>query len=140
MNKKVWITFIVVFIVYFLLGWLVNEVLLASTYQLLPADMMRPPDAIMSNLWIIAVSHLFYAFFFTFIFSKGFENKGWMEGVRFGLYVGLMVSVPMAYIAYATQPIPYSLAFQWFIYGTLSNVIIGVVAALVYKPKTSVTA
>lgn len=137
MNKKLWVTFVVVFIAYFFLGWLVNEVLLASAYQSLPADMMRSHDAIMSNLWIIAVSHLFYAFFFTLIFSKGFENKGWMEGIRFGLYVGLMVSVPMAYITYATQPIPYSLALQWFIYGTLSNIIIGIVAALVYKPKAS---
>ncbi len=137
MNKKLWTTFIVVFVVYFFLGWLVNEVLLASAYQLLPADMMRPHDVITSYLWIIAVSQLIYTFFFTLIFSKGYEDKGWMEGVRFGFYVGLMVSVPAAYIAYATQPIPYSLALQWFIYGTLSNIIIGVVAALMYKPKAA---
>jgi hypothetical protein len=137
MNKRLWTTFIVVFVVYFFLGWLVNEVLLASAYQSLPPDMMRSNDVVMSNLWMIAVSQLFYTFFFTFIFSKGFENKGWMEGARFGFYVGLMVSIPAAYVAYATQPIPYSLALQWFIYGTLSNIIIGVVAALMYKPKAA---
>ena len=138
MNKKLWITFIVVFVVYFILDWLVNGVLLNSTYMAEDvAKIMRPEAEINSNMWIIIICDLFYTFFFTLIFSKGFENKGWMEGVRFGLYVGLMVSVPMAYITYAVQPIPYSLALQWFIYGTLSNIIIGIVAALMYKPKAA---
>ncbi len=138
MNKKLWITFIVVFVVYFILDWLVNGVLLNSTYMAEDvAKIMRPEAEINSNMWIIIVCDLFYTFFFTLIFSKGFENKGWMEGVRFGLYVGLMVSVPMAYITYAVQPIPYSLALQWFIYGTLSNIIIGIVAALMYKSKAA---
>ena len=125
MNKKLWTTFIVVFVVYFILDWLINGVLLHSTYMAEDvAKIMRPEVDVNSNMWIIIICDLFYTFFFTLIFSKGFENKGWMEGVRFGFYVGLMVSLPMAYITYAVQPIPYSLALQWFIYGTLSNIII----------------
>lgn len=138
MNKKLWTTFIVVFVVYFILDWLINGVLLHSTYMAEDvAKIMRPEVDVNSNMWIIIICDLFYTFFFTLIFSKGFENKGWMEGVRFGFYVGLMVSLPMAYITYAVQPIPYSLALQWFIYGTLSNIIIGIVAALMYKPKAA---
>ena len=138
MNKKLWITFIVVFVVYFILDWLVNGVLLHSTYMAENvAKIMRPEAEVNSNMWMIVISDLVYTFFFTFIFSKGFENKGWMEGLRYGLYVGLMVSLPMAYITYAVQPIPYSLALQWFIYGTLQNIIIGIVAALLYKPKAT---
>ena len=138
MNKKLWVTFIVVFIVYFILDWLVNGVLLHSTYMAENvAKIMRPEAEVNSNMWMIVISDLVYTFFFTFIFSKGFENKGWMEGLRYGLYVGLMVSLPMAYITYAVQPIPYSLALQWFIYGTLQNIIIGIVAALLYKPKAT---
>jgi hypothetical protein len=138
MNKKLWITFIVVFIVYFILDWLVNGVLLHSTYMAEDvAKIMRPEAEVNSNMWMIVISDLVYTFFFTFIFSKGFENKGWMEGLRYGLYIGLMVSLPMAYITYAVQPIPYSLALQWFIFGTLQNIIIGIVAALLYKPKAA---
>jgi hypothetical protein len=138
MNKKLWITFVVVFIVYFILDWLVNGVLLHSTYMAEDvARIMRSEAEVNSNMWMIVISDLVYTFFFTFIFSKGFENKGWMEGMRYGLYIGLMVSLPMAYITYAVQPIPYSLALQWFIYGTLQNIIIGIVAALLYKPKAA---
>ena len=138
MNKKLWITFIVVFIVYFILDWLVNGVLLHSTYMAEEvAKIMRPEAEITSNMWIFVICDLFYTFFFTLIFSKGFENKGWMEGVRFGFYVGLMVSLPMAYGTYGTMPIPYTLALQWFLYGLVMNIVIGIVAALLYKPKAA---
>ena len=71
------------------------------------------------------------------IFSKGFENKGIMEGVRYGLYVALMVSLPMAYVTYAVQPIPYTLALQWFLYGLVVNIICGVVLSFMFKPKAA---
>ena len=138
MNKKLWITFIVVFIVYFILDWLVNGVLLHSTYMAEEvAKIMRPEAEITSNMWIFVICDLFYTFFFTLIFSKGFENKGWMEGVRFGFYVGLMVSLPMAYGTYGSMTIPYTLALQWFLYGLVMNIVIGIVAALLYKPKAA---
>jgi len=88
-------------------------------------------------MWIFVVCDLFYAFFFTLIFSKGFENKGIMEGVRYGLYVGLMVSLPMAYGTYAVMPIPYTLALQWFLYGLVTNIILGVVLSFIFKPKAA---
>jgi hypothetical protein len=31
---------------------------------------------------VILVAQLFFAFFFTFIFSKGYEEKGLVEGLR----------------------------------------------------------
>jgi len=139
MNKKVWTGFIVVFIVYFLLDWLVNGVLLQSSYMAEEvAKLMRPEADI--QMWIIIVCDLFYAFFFTLIFSKGYENKGAMEGVRYGFYVGMMVSLPMAYGTYAVMPIPYTLALQWFLYGLAVNIICGVVLTFVIKPKAAVTA
>lgn len=136
MNKKLWTGFIVVFIVYFFLDYLVNGVILQSTYMMENvAKLMRPEADI--QIWLIIVVDLFYTFFFTLIFSKGFENKGVMEGVRYGLYVGLMVSVPMAYGTFAVMPVPYSLAFQWFIYGLLTNIICGVVLSFIFKTKSA---
>jgi len=136
MNKKVWTGFIVVFIVYFLLDWLVNGVLLQSSYMAEEvAKLMRPEADI--QMWIIIVCDLFYTFFFTLIFSKGYENKGAMEGVRYGFYVGMMVSLPMAYGTYAVMPVPYILALQWFLYGLVVNIICGVVLTFVMKPKAS---
>jgi len=136
MNKKLWTGFIAAFIVYFLLDWVINGVLLKSSYMAEEvAKLMRPEADI--QMWIFVVCDLFYAFFFTLIFSKGFENKGIMEGVRYGLYVGLMVSLPMAYGTYAVMPIPYTLALQWFLYGLVTNIILGVVLSFIFKPKAA---
>jgi hypothetical protein len=60
-----------------------------------------------------------------------------IEGVRFGAIVGVLLSVPMAYGLYALLPVPYSLALQWFLCGFIEAVLLGLVAAAVYRPKTT---
>jgi hypothetical protein len=36
-------------------------------------------------------------FFFVYIYIRGCENKGLIEGVRFGAMIGLFVGVPTSY-------------------------------------------
>ncbi len=133
MNKKVWLGFIAVFITLEVLDFLVHGLLLGSTYASM--SVWRPDMA--SKMWIIHVVTLIGAFFFAFIFSKGYENKGIAEGVRYGLYIGVWMSVGMAYGTYAMVAIPYSLALEWFCLGVVEYVIAGAVLAMVFgmKPK-----
>ena len=136
MNKKVWLGFVAVFIVLEVLMLLIDGVLLAGTYNSIQ-NVWRPD--MNSKMWIFHVVNIFTAFFFSFIFSKGYEKKGVMEGVRYGFYIGVWMSVPAAYATYAMIAIPYSLALQWFIYGVIEYIIAGIVLALVFKekPKTA---
>jgi len=48
-----------------------------------------------------------------------------------------MVSIPMAYMTYATMPVPYALTFQWWVYSGITFVIMGTLLALVYGKKVS---
>ena len=132
MNKKVWTGAIVVYLLICVLGFVIHGVLLTSTYETM-TSMVRPMAEM--KMWIIYVVNAFVAFFFTLIFSKGFENKGIAEGVRYGTYVGLMMALPMAYGTYASMPVPYSLALQWFLYGMAEYIICGIALAFVFKPK-----
>ncbi len=134
MSKKFWIAFVVIFVVWNILDWLVHGVLLSSAYQ--SEDMMKlmRPD-MASKMWIFYVVTVITSFFFTLIFSKGYEGKGIGEGVRYGLYVGFLMATPMAYSSYAMYPMPYSVALQWFIYGMIHYIILGIVAALVYGKR-----
>ena len=136
MNKKVWIGAVAAYVSFAVLDWLVNGVLLQSAYKE-TASLWRPEGEM--KMWIPFVTNAVFAYFFSFIFSKGYEGKGIAEGIRYGLYIGLMFSIPMAYGSYAFMPIPYSLALQWFIYGTIEMIIAGVVVAWVYgmKPKAA---
>ncbi len=136
MNKKFWMSFVATYIVYEILEFVVHGVLLKSSYTSEAVMKIMRPEADV-KMWLLYVVGLFFIFFFCWIFVKGNEGKGLMEGVRYGLYVGLMVSVPMAYATYATQPIPYSLALQWFIYGLIEIIIIGAVLAQIYGGKAA---
>ncbi|MGO9481885.1 MAG: hypothetical protein ACLP05_08915 [Candidatus Kryptoniota bacterium] len=137
MNKKVWLGFIASFIVLEILMFLVDRVLLMSTYNSIQG--VWRPD-MNSKIWIYHVINIFNAFFFTFVFSKGYEKKGILEGVRYGFYIGVWLSVGMAYGSYAMIAIPYSLALQWFIYGVIEYMITGAVLAMVFKEKQKATA
>ena len=88
-------------------------------------------------MWIMYVTDIIWSFFFAFFFVKGYEGKGIMEGLRFGFYIGLFWSLVSAYQSYAFVPMPYSLALKWFIFGMIESLILGVVAALVYKPASA---
>lgn len=133
MNKKVWMGFIAVFITMEILSFVVNYLILGSTYE---ANKALWRSDMMSMMWIYHVITLVGSFFFTFIFSKGYEGKGIAEGVRYGAYIGIWMSIGMAYGTYASFPIPYSLALQWFIYGIIQYIIAGAVLAQVYGMKS----
>jgi len=132
MNKKLWLGFVVVFVVVSVLDFIINMYLMAGVYQETKA--LWRPEAEM-KLWLIYVCEAFFAFFFTLIFAKGYEGKGWMEGIRYGLYTSLLINVPSAYMTYATQPVPYALALEWFLYGTVKFLVVGVLLALIYGTK-----
>jgi hypothetical protein len=134
MNKSFWIGFVVVFVVLAILDTLTNTVLLSGVYDE-TASLWRPEAQI--KIGVIVLSWAFIAFFFTLIFSKGYQGKGMWEGVRYGLYVTGMVSIPMAYMTYATMPVPYALTFQWWVYSGITFVIMGVLLALIYGKKVA---
>jgi hypothetical protein len=136
MSKKFWTGFVVVFVVIAVLEFIVNTLFLSSAYES-TASLWRPMAEMKTYLFYIV--YAFIAFFFTLIFSKGYEGKGAVEGLRYGFYVGMLMAVPMAYGTYASMPIPYSLALQWFIYGLIEYIVAGVVLALVWRKEATVS-
>ncbi len=118
MNKKVLIGFVVVFVLTFLLDYVVNMYVMMADYEA-TKQLWRAPEEM--KMGVIVVSQLFFAFFFTLIFSKGYEGKGVQEGVRYGVYVALMMVLPAAYMTFATMPVPYSLSLKWFLSGLVQR-------------------
>jgi hypothetical protein len=134
MNKKLWIGFIAVYVGMTLTNFVIHQVMLGGLYRSASmASLMRPMGE--SMLWIHFVTAAIASFFFVLIFSKGYESKGIGEGIRYGFFVGMLTSIPMAYDTYAEMPIPYSLALQWFLYGLIQYIILGIIAAMVYGKK-----
>ncbi len=136
MNKKVMIGAIGVFVWMAVWEAIVNMGLLSEDYMA-TAQLWRPQAEM--KIYIFYIIYVFVAYFLSTIFSKGYEGKGTAEGVRFGLYVGLLMAVPMAYGTYAVMPIPYSLALKWFVFGLIEYVVAGVILASVFGKQAMVT-
>ena len=128
--KKMLIGVVAVFITLELLDFLIHGVILMSTYAAMQ-NVWRPD--MMAKMWVLHVVKIITAFFFVLIFSKGYENKGIMEGLRYGFYIGMIVSSGFAFGSYASFPIPHVLALHWFILTLGEYLIAGVVVAQVYK-------
>jgi len=133
-KKKYVAGSVVVFLVYMVFDYLVNAGILRSTYESEPLKSLWRSD-VASKMWILWLVNLVWSFLFSLIYVKGYEARGgMMEGVRFGFWIGLFVAIPMAFAQYAIYPIPFFLAFQWFVFGTIQAVLCGAALALVYRP------
>ncbi len=137
MNKKVWLGALVVFIVLEILMFLVDGVILSSSFRDI-AGVFRSDMA--SKMWMYHVINVFNAFFFTFIFSKGYEKKGIMEGVRYGFYIGVWLSIGMSLGTDAMIALGRWLTIQWFVYGVIEYVIAGAILAMIFKEKARTAA
>jgi len=136
MNKTFWIGFVVVFIVWQVIGFAVHGVMLADTYLAL-SDVFRPEAEMNSIMWLMFLSSALYLFLFCYIFTKGYEGKGVGEGVRYGLLMGLFMSIPMAIDQYVVYPLTSNLAVIWFVGGVVSFMIAGAIFAAIYKPGSA---
>jgi hypothetical protein len=132
MDKRLWIGFVAVIILVFAFDFVATQLVMKSELEA-TASLWRKPEEMKWGVMIIA--DIFFAFFFTLIFSKGYEGRGIPEGLRYGLYVAMMMMVPAAYMSYATMPVPYSYALKWFLSGTVQYMLYGAALALVYGMK-----
>jgi hypothetical protein len=129
--SRFFIAFVVIYVVGGLLNFLMHGVLLMESYEAIQSVWRPDMDRLM---WIQWVTPLFLIFFFLYIFARGYEGKGIMEGVRFGLIIWAFVSIPMTYGQYMLYPLPYSLVWKWLAADLVSFVVFGILAAAIYKP------
>jgi len=135
-NKTLWIGFVVVFIVIQGIGFVVHTIMMADTYANLGSVFRSGPE-MMDMAWMMMVSSAAMLFMFCYIFTKGYEGGGIMEGVRFGLMVGIMMAGAMAIDPHVIFPLPANVATVWLLAGVGSLMVGGAVFAAIYKPHSS---
>ena len=131
-TKRFWMAFVAAYLVYHALGFLIHAIWLDPSYQDL-ASVFRPKEQMDQMMWIIFLPSAVLTLMFCYIFTRGYENRGIGEGVRYGLYMGLFFMVVQAYDAYLIYPLPHHLVFKWFVSGMVVFVAMGAVVSLVYK-------
>jgi len=135
MNVKRWLfASLAVFVVIAALDMFINSVLLTGLYHQ-TASVWRSPEEMQRMMWLFGVGYLIFAPFFTLIYTKGHElaKSGLGQGLRYGLYMGLVLSVLSSLVWYTVLPIPGVLAFYWFLGGMVESIAAGVAAGLIYR-------
>ena len=135
-NKTFWIGFVAVFVVMQGLGYVIHEVMMGDTYERL-ASIFRPEAEINDMMWMMMVSGTVTIFMFCYIFTRGYEGKGIMEGVRFGALIGFLMAGPIAIDPHVIYPVPAEVASIWLISGIATLMVAGAVFAAIYKPDTA---
>ncbi|HXF77440.1 MAG TPA: DUF1761 domain-containing protein [Usitatibacter sp.] len=134
MNSRFVVSVVVLAIASMLLGFLVHGVLLAGEYAKLVPNMYRTPADSEHYVGYMIVQNILFAIGFTWIYRHGREDKPWLaQGVRFGIAVAVMSTIPMFLIYYAVQPTPSDLAAQQAVFGSIAIVILGMIAAAVNR-------
>ena len=131
--KRFVLACVAVYLVYQVMSFVINMFILGDTYQAL-ASVWRPEAEMMSKMWIMFLTSAVWTVLFCYIFTRGYENKGVMEGVRYGLVIGLFVGIPFSYESYAIYPITIGLAHAWVILTVVISIACGAVLAAIYKP------
>ena len=130
--KRFLIASIAVFVAFQAMDFIIHGVILMSTYQALQS--VWRPD-MMEMMWIMRVGGLVMSFLLVYIFVKGYEGKGILEGVRFGLVTGLLMQGVGSFMSYVMYPLPLMLAVWWALLGTAEFIVVGIIAAAIYRPK-----
>ena len=133
MNRKFVIAWVVVFIAWFIGSYIVHGVLLNGDYMALSMLFRTPADS-QKYFPLMILAHLLLSGAFAWIYARGVESKPWVaQGVRFGIAVALLTTVPTYLIYYCVQPMPGELVVKQIIFDGILMVALGVLVAWVYR-------
>lgn len=130
MDRKFWISAVVMFVMVSVLSFIVHNVLLEADYAKLAAGVMRPPAEAQAKLIYILIAHVSLALAFTWIYLQGREDKPWLaQGIRYGVAIVLLMLLPFYLIYHAVTPIPLDVAIKQIVYEGVEFVLMGIVLA-----------
>lgn len=128
---------IVVFVYLMVIEWIFHGIIMRGWYQQ-GLDIFRSRGESGGFAVWMALGFLILAFGFCYIFTKGYENRGIGEGLRYGLYVAIAFSVSTTLINYSVFPYPFSWVIGWVIGNIVIMILGGMIFAAVYKPRPAV--
>ena len=136
MNKfRLVLTIVVVFVVANFTGFFIHAIWLKQDYMPV-ANLYRPEGQ--EKMGFIILAYVAFAIGSVWAYAHGVEDKPWLgQGLRFGIVLWLILSVPWFFITYAVQPIPALLLAKQIIMELIDKIVIGVITAALYRPPRS---
>ena len=133
MNKRFLIAWLVLFIAWFLGSFVVHDVLLHADYAAMP-NLMRPQAEMQSYFAYMILAHVIISGAFVWIYARGVEAKPWFgQGIRYGIAIVCLVTIPLYLIYYIVQPIPGATVVKQIIFDGILVLVLGAIVAFMYR-------
>ena len=131
MNKvRLILTIIVVFVLANFTGFFIHAIWLKQDYMLVAPHYRAEGE---QKMVFIVLAYISFAVGSVLVFARGVEDKPLLgQGVRFGLLMFLILTVPSFFIAYAVQLVPAVLMSKQVLAELFDKVLLGIVTAFLY--------
>ncbi len=137
MGGRFWVSGVVMSVVCLLRGFVVHGVLLHGDYSQLPNLLRTETEAQGYFAWML-LADLLMGFGFTWVYLKGREagKPAVGQGLRFGVAIAVLMTIPLYLIYYAVQPWPGAVIVKQIVFDVIGMLVMGVVVALINQgPK-----
>jgi len=141
LNVKQWlVASVAVFVVLSILEFLVGRLVIGPwAAQLFPSD-LQTEDAVMMRVWAY-LGRAVFSLMFVFVFTRGYEGKpGVGEGLRYGLWIGLLIYLPQFFMNMVIMHRPADFLAVRGLASLVEVVVSGVIVAMIYKGQQKATA
>ncbi|HSS69454.1 MAG TPA: hypothetical protein VLQ46_02255 [Casimicrobiaceae bacterium] len=135
MDKRFFIAWVVIFIVWFAGSFVVHGVLLHDDYAKLQTTGLFRSEAESQPFFpIMILAHVMLSGALVWIYSRGVEAKPWLpQGIRFGVAVALLTVVPLYLIYYVVQPMPGAVVAKQIVFDGILTLILASITAFIYR-------
>jgi hypothetical protein len=133
MNKRFFLAWLAVFIAWFIGSFIVHGVLLHADYAAL-SNLFRKESEAQNFFPLMILAHLSMSGALVWIYARGVEPKAWLgQGIRYGVAVILLTTLPLYIIYYVVQPMPGTTVLKQIVYDGILVLILGAIAAFMYR-------
>jgi hypothetical protein len=134
MVKRILLATLAVFVAWQILDFVLHSLILMKAYEE-TSSIWRPMEEMK---WVsMYISSIISALLFTVIYGLLIKPKSIKNGLIYGLLFGLCAGTAMGYGTYAVIPIPYFMAFAWFLGSTIECVVAGFLLGVIVKEDAS---
>ena len=129
LSKRFFISVAVIFVLWMALDFVIHGPLLEQHYYSLQ-NLYRTPEEAENYFGFMLVAHLLMSIGFVWIYRKGVEQKPFLgQGVRYGIAVAVLMTIPTFLIYYAVMPLPAAMVLKQIVFSTIEVIILGVAVA-----------
>lgn len=130
--KRTVLAVLAVFVVWSAMDFVIHGIILASAYADTP-QLWRPMAEMKTGLMYATI--LIAAVVFVGIYAWFIADKSVKTALRYGLLFGIGSGMSMGYGSYSVMPLPYAVAFSWFLGSVAEAVAAGWITGLIVKKQ-----